>query len=382
MFVVPERRRTTALGYVAIVGKLAGILDVMSVVGARPQFVKLAAVSDAVEENHFRHIVVHSGQHYDPLLSKDIFNDLRLPPADFNLGVGSDRPARQIGKTLDRLDHLISQVRPSCVIVYGDTNTTLAGAIAAAGQGIPLFHVEAGLRSRNRLMPEEQNRVVTDHLSNFCLAPTHNAMENLAREGLASQSHLVGDVAVDIIRKMERKIERGEVKNPFESGADSEPYFLATLHRQENTDNPKWLRQILAEIGSLDTRTFLLVHPRLKARVKEYGINLNQGSLNPVAPLTYSQTIAAMVGSSGVITDSGGLQKEAYLLGVVCTTIRQETEWPETLESGWNVLAKLPAEIRQNSIRPKPATPQTNAFGSGEAGHKIVRKILDHLQGC
>ena len=260
-------------------------MKILSVVGARPQFVKLAPVASAMYEAGFEHIVVHTGQHYDTRLSETFFDVLAIPEPKHNLGVGSGSHGVQTGAMLAALDPILNDEDPDWVLAYGDTNTTLAAAISATKLHFPLAHLESGLRSFNRRMPEEHNRVLTDHAADVCLAPTETAMDNLAREGLAGRSRLVGDVMVDVLLNVASNVRAQPVDSPIPVG--SEPFILATIHRADNTDDATRLAGIVRALATLPEPVYLAVHPRLAVRAAGFGIDLAQGSINPVAPLSY-----------------------------------------------------------------------------------------------
>lgn len=354
-------------------------MKVLSVVGARPQFVKLGPVAHALAEAAARHVIVHTGQHYDPALSDVFFAELDIPAPDVHLGVGSGSHGVQTGAMLAALDGVLDEHRPDWVVVYGDTNSTVAAALAAVKMNLPLAHVEAGLRSFNRRMPEEHNRVLTDHASDLLLAPTQLALENLAREGLADRAVVTGDVMTDVcLRTRERVL--ADPPPPPEAVPPDGRYLVATIHRAENTDDPARLRTVVAALQDLSTPVLLMAHPRLVARASASGIELQHGAVRQVAPLSYTRMVAAVVSSAGVVTDSGGLQKEAFLLGVPCTTLRSETEWTETLVDGWNVLDADLAAMRDIAVRQPPEGVRSQPYGDGRAAERTVRILQDRLQ--
>jgi UDP-N-acetylglucosamine 2-epimerase (non-hydrolysing) len=359
-------------------------MKVVSVVGARPQFVKLAPVAAALTEAGHRHVIVHTGQHYDDRLSGVFFADLAIPDPDVHLGIGSGSHAVQTGAMLAALDTVLDAERPDWVLVYGDTNSTLAAALAAVKLHLPVAHLEAGLRSFNRAMPEEHNRVLTDHAADLLLAPTGSAVRQLAAEGLADRAVLVGDVTADICLRVRDAVLAAPPPRPAELPADGE-YLVATIHRAENTDDPARLDRIVGALAGLPLPVLLLAHPRLVARAAQAGVGLCAGSLLPGRPLPYPQTVAAVLGSRGVVTDSGGLQKEAFLLGVPCTTVRTETEWRETLDAGWNVLGGTddvladPARFAALVLRPRPPAPRGAPFGDGKAAQRVARTLSARL---
>ncbi|OSC73962.1 UDP-N-acetylglucosamine 2-epimerase (non-hydrolyzing) [Streptomyces sp. BF-3] len=355
-------------------------MKVISIVGARPQLVKLAPVAAAFAQTDHQHVIVHTGQHYDADLSDVFFSGLGIPDPDVHLGVGSGSHGVQTGSVLSALDPVLDAEQPDWVLVYGDTNSTIAGALSAVKQHFPVAHLEAGLRSFNRRMPEEHNRVLTDHCADLLLAPTEEAMRHLAAEGLAERSALAGDVMVDICLRIRDAVLAGEPPAPAlpEGIAPAEPFLLATLHRPDNTDDPERLSAIVGALASLPVPVALLAHPRLTARASQHGIDLAQGSVHVGRPLPYAGLVSAVLASSGVVTDSGGLQKEAFLLDRVCTTIRPETEWVETLEGGWNHLVPdphtlAPAEWSALATRPAPEAPRGAPYGDGTAAQRVVK---------
>jgi UDP-N-acetylglucosamine 2-epimerase (non-hydrolysing) len=352
-------------------------VKVLSVVGARPQFVKLAPVASALAAGGHEHVIVHTGQHYDVRLSDVFFDELGIPEPDVHLGVGSGGHGVQTGAMLGAMDAVLEEHDPDWVLVYGDTNSTLAGAVSAVKLHLPCAHLEAGLRSFNRRMPEEHNRVLTDHAADLLLAPTEVAMGHLADEGLAARAVLVGDVMTDILYAVRDKV-RGT--RPQELPADLDgPYLVSTLHRAENTDDPDRLGALVSALADLPLPVLLLAHPRLVARAEALGVDLARGAVRPVRPLPYADMVAAVLGSVGVVTDSGGLQKESFLLRVPCTTLRTETEWPETLVAGWNVLAGDPADVGAAVGRPRPADVDDQPYGDGDAAGRVVRVLSERV---
>ncbi|WP_228386486.1 non-hydrolyzing UDP-N-acetylglucosamine 2-epimerase [Ornithinicoccus halotolerans] len=349
---------------------------VLSVVGARPQFVKLAPVAAEAARRGVEHVIVHTGQHYDPMLSDVFFADLGIPDPDVHLEVGSGGHGEQTGAMLARMDGVITDYDPDWVLVYGDTNSTLAGALSAVKLHRRVAHLEAGLRSYNRRMPEEHNRVMTDHAADLLLAPTEVAMAHLATEGLAERSVLVGDVMTDVLLKV-----RSELADPAavtaRLGLVPGEYSVATIHRAENTDDPRRLAAVVAALQRVDHPVVLLAHPRLRARAAQHGLDLHGGSLTTRDPLAYPDLVAAVDAARGVVTDSGGLQKEAFLLRTPCTTVRTETEWTETVELGWNVLVEPGPELAAAASRDQPPATDAAPYGTGDA----AARTLDALAG-
>ena len=352
-------------------------VKIMSVVGARPQFVKLAPIAKALDSAGHEHIIVHTGQHYDPMLSDVFFRDLGIPSPDAHLGVGSGSHGAQTGAILAQMDEVLERFSPDCVLVYGDTNSTLAAAISAVKLHYPVAHLEAGLRSFNRAMPEEHNRVLTDHAADLCLAPTAVAMQHLAAEGLDARSVLVGDVMTDVLHQVRDAVKAGSTVNPLADLDAPNGYYVATIHRAENTNDPVRLQEVVDALSRADKPVVLLAHPRVRAKAEEHGISLHSGSLVTRDPLAYPELIAAALDSAGIVTDSGGLQKEAFLLRVPCTTVRTETEWVETIDLGWNVLANNTEEITTALTRPAPKPTDEAPYGDGAAASRAVAAIED-----
>ncbi|WEK62707.1 MAG: UDP-N-acetylglucosamine 2-epimerase (non-hydrolyzing) [Candidatus Microbacterium colombiense] len=351
-------------------------MKIVSVVGARPQFVKLAPIHKAALAAGVEHVIVHTGQHYDPMLSDVFFEDLGIGNPHVHLGVGSGSHGVQTGAMLAALDAVFDEHRPDWVLVYGDTNSTVAAALSAVKMHIPVAHLEAGLRSFNRRMPEEHNRVMTDHASDLLLAPTEVAVGHLADEGLASRTVLVGDVMTDVLFEVRDELDGRPSALLEELGLEAGGYYVATIHRAENTDDPARLADVASALAALEKPVILLAHPRVVAKAAAHGIALTQGSLIAHAPLAYADLIAAALSSAGVVTDSGGLQKEAFLLRIPCTTVRTETEWVETIELGWNVLANTAAEITAGVSRPRPDDTDVAPYGDGHAAARVIAELI------
>lgn len=347
---------------------------VATVVGARPQFIKAAPVSAALRRQA-REILIHTGQHYDDRLSDVFFREMALPEPDYHLGIGSASHGRQTGQMLAAIEEVLLAERPDAVLVYGDTNSTLAGALAAAKLHIPVAHVEAGMRSFDRAMPEEINRVVADHVSTLLLCPTETAVRNLAAEGLRAGVHLVGDVMYDaLLRFLPLARTRSRVLD--ELGVAPRAYVLATVHRAANTDDPARLERIVRGLGELDGPTIFPVHPRTAKALVAAGLALPP-SVRCVEPLGYLDMLRLAEQARLIVTDSGGVQKEAYMLGVPCLTLREETEWPETVRAGWNRLVgtdtgRLVAAARSFV----PPTERPLLFGDGVAAERVASLIL------
>jgi UDP-N-acetylglucosamine 2-epimerase len=308
---------------------------ILSVVGARPQFIKAAPVQRALAKRH-QVIQVHTGQHYDDNMSGVFFRELDIPEPDVHLGVGSGTHAQQTAAMFERLEPVIAEHRPACVVIYGDTNTTLAAAVVAAKLVVPIAHVEAGLRSFNRAMPEEQNRVVADHLSGILFCPTETAVRNLAAEGITRGVHLVGDVMEEALVSAAARARTGS-RALDRLGLAGTAYALATVHRAENTNDPARLRAILEALNDVGERVVFPMHPRTRAAAAATGWQ-PRATVIVIEPQGYLDMIRLEASARVVLTDSGGVQKEAYWLGVPCVTLRDETEWVETLAGGRNVL--------------------------------------------
>ena len=356
------------------------LVKIVSVVGARPQFVKLAPIAEAATAAGAEHVIVHTGQHYDPMLSDVFFRDLGIPEPAVHLGVGSGSHGAQTGAILSALDDVFAEQNPDWVLVYGDTNSTLAAALSAVKMHIPVAHLEAGLRSFNRRMPEEHNRVLTDHAADLCLAPTEVAMGHLSHEGLAERSVLVGDVMADVLYRVRKGLSGTTSQLADELSLESGQFYLATIHRAENTDDPARLAKIVRGLGALDRPVVLLAHPRVLARASAQGLSLDVGTLIARPPLAYPELIATALDSAGIVTDSGGLQKEAFLLRVPCTTIRTETEWVETVELGWNVLANTSEEIAAAVTRPAPVETDATPYGDGHSAARVIEALRSGLR--
>jgi UDP-N-acetylglucosamine 2-epimerase (non-hydrolysing) len=351
-------------------------MKVISVVGARPQFVKLAPMERAFAEAGVRHSTIHTGQHYDYEMSDSFFDSLGIEAPTWNLGVGSGSHGVQTGAMLAALDELLADERPDWVVVYGDTNSTVAAALAAVKLHLPVAHLEAGLRSFNRLMPEEHNRVLTDHAADLLLAPTEVAAAHLATEGLADRTVVVGDVMVDVLLNVTSTVDRS-FDLGFEGIGPEEEFVLATVHRAENTDDPVRLGEILDALASLPIPVVLPVHPRVRSIAVANGLPLDQGSLVAVEPLPYERMVAALMRARAVATDSGGLQKEAFVVGTPTTTLRTETEWVETLEDGWNVLAPELEDFSAVVLRGRPTGRRATPYGRGDAADRAVAAIAE-----
>jgi len=373
------------------------MLNIVTIVGARPQFIKAATVSRAIQTSNekkkkIQEILIHTGQHYDYLMDRVFFEELKIPHPNYHLGVGSGSHGKQTGVMLERIEDVLKKEKPGAVLVYGDTNSTLAGALAASKLNIPIAHVEAGLRSYNRRMPEEINRLVTDHLSTFLFCPTAQAVQNLLKEGIKDGKGKivknVGDVMYDSILYYSSLAEKKStilkdlgLFNP-QSAFRIPQYYLATLHRAENTDDPKKLKSILKALHEIrkEALVVLPLHPRTKKVMKIYHLSPDNERIKLIDPVSYLNMLVLERHARAILTDSGGVQKEAYWFRVPCLTLRGETEWVETVKSGWNALVGTETgNILEGLIkieRKKPVGRQRNFFGDGKAGQKILQMIL------
>jgi UDP-GlcNAc3NAcA epimerase len=347
---------------------------IASIVGARPQFIKLAPVSCALREWH-EEIIIHTGQHYDNEMSAQFFDELAIPTPDYHLGIGSGFHGAQTGRMLEAIEQVLMKERPERVIVYGDTNSTLAGALSAAKLHIPLAHVEAGLRSFNRTMPEEINRVVTDHLSDRLFCPTETARRHANNEGIMQGVEVVGDVMYDILLQVQPKINAHAQKLLSTLEVAPQAYALVTVHRAANTDNPEVMRDIACALNKLEMPIIFPVHPRTRVCLERYDIVWRK-HIRLIEPVGYVDMLALEQAAYRILTDSGGVQKEAFILGVPCVTLREETEWLETVEAGWNVLTGTRCRAIVEGVgRSMPQHPQQNPFGNGNAATRIAQSL-------
>jgi UDP-N-acetylglucosamine 2-epimerase len=351
-------------------------MKVLSIVGARPQFIKAFPVSRALADAGHEEVLVHTGQHYDEEMSDVFFEELGIPEPAYNLGVGSDGHVQQTARMMTGLAELVETEDPDCVLVYGDTNSTLAGALVAVQTNRGLVHVEAGLRSGNRDMPEETNRILTDHVSDVLCAPTEEAVRNLEHEGLDERVVNTGDVMYDAaLWARERAREHSDVLERHEL-VDGE-YVLATVHRAANTDDPARLEAILEAFDAVEGPVVLPAHPRTESRLKEYGLwELATESLHVIEPVGYLDFVRLLDGADRVATDSGGVQKEAFFLRTPCVTLREETEWVETVEAGGNVLVGADTEaITEALARTDWSYGEGEPYGDGNAAAAVAESL-------
>jgi len=365
------------------------IKKIVTIIGARPQFIKAGVVSRAIakfrrdEAHSIQERAVHTGQHYDYNMSRIFFKDLGIPEPHYHLEIGSGKHGDMTGRMLAKLEEVLLSEKPDWVMVYGDTNSTLAGALAAAKLCIPVIHVEAGLRSFNRRMPEEINRVLTDHLSQLLFVPTDAAIKNLAQEGISDRVFKVGDVMLDAFLLHKDDAEKNS-RILSDLALEPERYYLATVHRQENTDDSNRLSEIFTafkKIGNNGTPIVCPLHPRTRKKLQERGIQIPSGTaVRTIEPVGYLDMIHLEANAALIFTDSGGVQKEAYFAGVPCVTLRNETEWVETVDAGVNFLAGA----KSNTIiaafecaKTVQVQIKSGLYGDGHAGEKIVKYLFN-----
>ena len=350
---------------------------VLTVVGARPQFVKAAPLVAALKKR-FSHTLLHTGQHFDDAMSGAFFRELGIPKPQIHLGLSGGSHGAMTGAMLAGIETALTSVKPAVVVVFGDTNSTLAGALAAAKLHIPVAHVEAGLRSFDMKMPEEVNRRLTDHISSLLFCPTRLAAANLAQEGVSKGVFVVGDVMTDVLRKMTPSARKALSKMDL-----PEDYYFATVHRQENTDERERLQGILDGLSSLPYPVVLALHPRTRSRIKVFRLRV-PSNITTIEPVGYTGSLALILGSRAVLTDSGGLQKEAFLLRRPCITLRDTTEWTETLVGGANRLVGSKARTILLAVRTiERKRPKVNpglVYGDGRSAERISRLIERHLR--
>lgn len=358
---------------------------IVTIIGARPQFIKAAMVS-RVLNGKFDEVIVHTGQHYDKNMSDIFFEQLNIPKPKYNLGVGSGSHGKQTGEMLIKIEEVLLEEKPDYVMVYGDTNSTLAGALAASKLLIPVIHIEAGLRSFNRAMPEEQNRVLTDHISSVLICPTQTAVDNLKKEGITENVYLTGDVMCDSVihysNLAEKKINLSNIDLvPLYEKKEVNEWYLATIHRQENTMDDKNLTNILEVFEKLDKMVIFPVHPRIKKMVDELKEKNKYNNIYFIEPVDYLTMLYLTKNACKVVTDSGGLQKECYILNTPCITIRDQTEWIETLKNGYNILSKPDVHELYGKIMDAKIVDSNKIhyYGDGHAANEINKIIVNNL---
>lgn len=361
-------------------------MKIVTIVGARPQFIKAAAVSRTIRDDYagnVSEVLVHTGQHYDANMSKVFFDELDIPHPKYNLDISGGQHGAMTGRMLETIEKVLLEEKPDWVLIYGDTNSTLAGALAAAKLHIPLAHVEAGLRSFNMRMPEEINRIVADRVSNRLFCPTETAVKNLKAEGVENGVHNVGDVMYDVALFYRDKAKQ-QSKILHALSLPERGFALATCHRAENTDDPARLGEIVHALAQLATSlpVVLPLHPRTRKLIADYGLANRLGAVKVVEPLPFLDMVALEQAAKVILTDSGGVQKEAYFYGVPCVTMRDETEWVETVEMGWNRLvgAKSAAILSatNSATSEDPArTARSSPYGFGDAAKRIVTQLAN-----
>ena len=353
-------------------------MKVLSVVGARPQFVKLGPMDRSIRSRH-DHVIVHTGQHYDRSMSDSFFDVLEIPNPDYNLNIGSASHGVQTGRMIAGIEEVILKEMPDCVLTYGDTNSTLAAALAAVKLHVPIAHIEAGLRSYNRMMPEEINRVLTDHASDMLFCPSRAAYDILVKEGLGNKAYVVGDLMVQLL------LEIGDSVSVDIEGLDLEPkgYILLTMHRQENVDDREKMERVMGHLEGINETVVFPIHPRTRKRLQEFGIlhRLEQAvNIKLIEPQDLLSFSALEKDARLIMTDSGGVQKDAYVFGVPCVTLREETEWTETVDEGWNRVVGTDVEAIKDALAGfvKPVTAR-EAYGGEGVSERIVDIIEDYL---
>lgn len=347
-------------------------MKIISIVGARPQFIKLAPLSKTLRNLH-NEVIVHTGQHFDSEMSGLFFNDLSIHEPKYNLGIKGGEHGEQTGRMLTALEMVILKEKPDLIIVFGDTNTTLAGALTGAKLHIPVVHVEAGLRSFNKRMPEEVNRIVADHTSDHLFAPTQTAMKNLRDENLTDKAYLTGNIMVDALSSAVDKAQKSSILE--ELGLKTNDYFLLTLHRPYNVDDPENLSRIIYGVGKVSKQVIFPVHPRTRKILENHAIaqSYNQ-SIKLIKPIGYLDFLCLQQNAGKIITDSGGVQKEAYILRKPCITLRTETEWVETVEAGWNLLLNSNVE---NNIAEKIEAFETTGYYETIFGENVAELMVE-----
>ena len=354
-------------------------MNVISIVGARPQFVKVSPVHRAVSKRH-EHQILHTGQHYDYQMSQVFFEELDIPVPDHYLGIGSGSHGMQTGKMLMAIEEVLIKEEPDMVLVYGDTNSTLAGALAAVKLNIPIGHIEAGLRSYRRGMPEEINRVLTDHISHLLYCPSQVSELNLRREGVEKGVMVVGDTMTEVLLEIEERLKDNKLS---ELGVRKGDYVICSIHRQENADDRKNMEEIIGAILSSEDTFVLPLHPRTRKNLAGWGmLGTLEKAENVILtePMNFMAFTAMEKWARAIMTDSGGVQKEAYFFGVPCVTVRDETEWVETLEEGWNVLVGADrGKIAEALSRGRPSAERRTSYGDSGVSERIASSIEEPL---
>lgn len=346
-------------------------MKIITIIGARPQFIKAAPFSREIRKEHTE-LIIHTGQHYDKNMSQIFFDELDIPEPDYNLGIGSGDHGQQTGQMLMEIENVLLKEKPDYLLVYGDTNSTLAGALAASKLHIPVIHIEAGLRSFNKKMPEEINRIMTDHVSSYLFCPTDTAVENLENENINTNVLNVGDIMYDaVLFNKDIAEEKSDILKT--TGLNKKGYHLITVHRAENTDSKEKLENILYSFAQINDTKVWPMHPRTKSKIKEFGFNVEEiPNLIVIEPVGYLDMLKLVSNAKKLITDSGGVQKEAYFMEVPCITLREQTEWVETLKDNANILTGTDPELIVKSIKKDVAPKYYPLFGEGNTARKIV----------
>ena len=353
-------------------------IKILILFGARPNFIKIAPLIEEFKKyKTFNLVLVHTGQHYNYEMSQLFFQDLKIPEPDYNLGVGSGSHAKQTAKIMEKLEPIVLKEKPNLVIVVGDVNSTLAGALTAAKLYIPVAHIEAGMRSYDKTMPEEINRVLTDHISDFLFCPTKTAVKNLEKEAFKKGVYNVGDIMYDAFLK---NIKIAEMKSNIlqKVNLKAKEYILLTIHRASNTDNLGNLKKIITALEESGEKIIFPIHPRTKKQLKKLSLKIKNCKLKIISPIGYLDMLILEKNAKKILTDSGGVQKEAYWLRVPCITLRNATEWVETLKKSWNILVGTEKKKIIKAIkRPLPKRPQRKYFGNGKTARIIIKIILN-----
>jgi len=350
-------------------------MKVLIIVGARPNFIKITPLFKEFNRyNSIKLILVHTGQHYDFEMSQIFFKDFKIPKPNYNLGIGSGSHSWQTAKIMEKLEPIILREKPNLVIVVGDVNSTLAGSLVAAKINIPLAHIEAGLRSYQKTMPEEINRLLTDQVSTFLFCPTETAIQNLKKENITKNVYNVGDVMYDTLINSKSKIKKLKLLKELE--LKPKQYLLLTVHRASNTDSLENLKRIITAVGESREKVVFPIHPRTKKQLKKIKLKIKNCKLKIIPPLSYLNMLILEKNAKKIITDSGGVQKEAYWLKIPCITLRNETEWIETVKDGWNILVgQNKAKILEAIRKFQPNNPQHHYFGNGKSAIKTINII-------
>ncbi len=364
-------------------------MKIITIIGARPQFIKAAPVSRAISRynknlsanDRIHEIIIHTGQHFDKNMSDIFFDQLGIPEPKYNFGINAVSHGAMTGRMLERTESVLIDEDPDIVVVYGDTNSTLSGALAASKLNIPVAHIEAGLRSFNKQMPEEINRILTDHVSSFLFCPTLKAVEHLRNEGITNGVFHVGDVMYDAARQAAQLTE-GFGNGLLNFGLEPDNYFLATIHRAENTDDKQRLYSILSALAELNKKkkVVLPLHPRTAARISDFGLRDIARQLKLIDPVSFLDMVLLEKNASIILTDSGGVQKEAYFYSVPCITLRDETEWTETIEAGWNTLAGSETDKILAAAEKASTGTEITEYGNGSSAEKILNCICGRTE--